>query len=315
MTLLRAALPGDDKYQTLCHGEKVKNFKSPFLRGWNVNGGDYDYASLLTPQEIETRLKDYYNLNGGGVLHTISKLQNHHPDFQTDIGYRIASIVIDIAKKRPLGKAYHNNGIYKVLLSMPHESMSLYVEDLFEIVKRETDAIGCIDFVCTEAIRGQKAVLWKLAQIFNGGGAEAAPYLDKLVEANQQAVTGNKAYWKPIGGIRQASSCIGHMSPKMEKLFSAGLGNRQGTPYARDNHFYFHWQNALRMTSQGDKAYDYIKHQYKWMQRKISDGTMKPSWAKTKGLEKSIKRTEKTLEEWIDQKPYCPTRDTPGVTW
>ena len=127
----------------------------------------------------------------------------------------MAPIVIDIAKKIPLGKHYHKDGIYEVLLSMPPDSMSLYVEGLSEIVRRETDAIGCIDLVCTEVtIRGQSAVLSKLAQIFNGGGAEAAPYLDKLLEANQHAVTGNKAYGKPIGGILKAFSCIGHMRQK-----------------------------------------------------------------------------------------------------
>ena len=314
MKLLREALPGEDKHKKLCHGEQGNSASTrDFLSEWNRNKGDFDYASLLTPQEIERRLSGYYKANPVGALHTISKLKDYHSDFQSDIGHRLAPIVIDMAKKNPLDRHNKNNSLYKLLTAMPHESMSPYVEDLFDIVRRETDAIGCIDLVCSEELtRGKKtAVLWKLAQIFNGGGAEAAPYLDKILAANAEAGGGRGAGWKPIGGLPKAASCIGHMSPKMEEIVKVLYNGGLTSGYRFD----FHWAQALRMSSQSEKAHQYIKDQYARMLEKRDDGTLQPNWWKTKNLEQSIERTKKILEDWDDQTPYCPSRDAPHTTW
>lgn len=312
MKLLRDALPGEDKYKKLCHGGQGKTSTKDFLREWNVNGGDFDYASLLTPEEIERSLTRYYASNDSrSVLNTISKLKDLHPDFQRDIGHRLAPIVIDMAKKTPLDRHNKNNSLYKLLTAMPHESMSPYVEDLFDIVRRETDAIGCIDLNCREADPKKRSVLWKLAQIFNGGGAEAAPFLDKILAANAEAAGAQSAGWKPIGGLRNAASCIGQMSPKMEEILKVRYHGGQTSDYRFD----FHWAQALRMSSQSEKAHQYIKDQYARMLEKRDDGTLQPNWWKTKNLEQSIELTKKILEDWDDQTPYCPSRDSPHTTW
>jgi len=253
------------------------------LREWNVNGGDFDYASLLTPEEIERSLTRYYASNDGrSVLNTISKLKDLHPDFQSDIGHRLAPIVIDMAKKTPLDRHNKNNSLYKLLTAMPHESDPK-----------------------------KRSVLWKLAQIFNGGGAEAAPFLDKILAANAEAAGAQSAGWKPIGGLRNAASCIGQMSPKMEEILKVRYHGGQTSDYRFD----FHWAQALRMSSQSEKAHQYIKDQYARMLEKRDDGTLQPNWWKTKNLEKSIERTKKILEDWDDQTPYCPSRDSPHTTW
>ena len=318
---LKAVLPGEDKYKTLCHGATPENFSDRYLRGWNVNGGDFDYASLLTPEQIEARLKQAYEAKTGNVLYVMSKLREHHPDFQTDIGHRIAPIVIDMAKNRHFDRYHGNNSLYGLLIAMPHKSMSPYVEDLFEIAKRETDAIGCVELNCSKPNTNKTSRLWKLGQIFNGGGAAAAPYIDLLAEANFKALNGGphpgsrKYLGTPIAGLRQAASCIGYMSPKMQDAMVGEKKLHVGERTVGFTDYNFRWIQALRMTARGDEAHKYVQDVYDFLETKLSEDNFKLHSRYKREYEAGIKKVEKVLEEWSDETPYCPTRENRRTAW
>ena len=278
---------------------------------WNSLSAQLDYASIISPQNIEANLNKAHRDKSYDVTAIIRDLQQRHPEFQTDIGYRVAPIVKDLAKSN-FGKHDHNNSIDKILMQMPHESMSPYVDDLIRIIEETTEGLGCVDLKCSKKEKGRQPVLWKLAQILNGAGPSAAPFLDRLQEANEEVGGSMGGSWFPIGGGRQAAACIGQMGPEMEKFITKSA---YGRTHIRDNNFNFHAEQSLRMTAQSATARQYIEDKLKWMIEKSKDPEMQPSWAKTKGLLRSIERTEKILEAWTVLEPYCPSRQNHRTAW
>jgi len=298
----------------VCTGEKPSEKDRRYLSPWEMQLGNLDYSAILMPHEIETNLDRFFwenpDKSSSQVIQAILNPQRHHPDFQSDIGYRIAPIVNELAK-RDLGDL-HRNSAYKILMRMPHESMAAYVNDLTRIIEQVTDDLGCVDLRCPKDIKPKKGILSKLAQILNGAGSDAAPMLDRIELANQAAGGGIWASQYTIGGKLQAASCIGEMGPEMEKFITLYA---YGNVHERDNNFRFIHTQALRMTRQSNKARQYIEDKLNWMIEKSKDPMLKPSWSKTKGLHRSIERAEKILEEWTDSEPYCPSRVSEFITW
>lgn len=292
----------------ICAGERPQNQRENLFQLSKIQQGNINYSASISVHDISRNLTATYwkdpEKNGGLVKRTIAELQRVHPEFQSTIGYDVAPIVIDLAK-RDLGNSYHNNTAFKILRQMPHESMAAHVDDLARILEDTIEPLGCVGMVCPKALKGKESIMWKLGEIFNGAGPNAANYLDRLQIANEKVGGSMGASWYIIGGGRTAAACIGSMGPEMEKITTRYA---YGRTHIRDNNFTFHAEQSLRMTGQSEKARQHIEDKLAWMIEKSQDPEMKPSWARTNGLLRSIDRAEKILEEWTDQEPYCPSR-------
>lgn len=294
------------RQSNICIGQKPENDDEKFFQTWETQSGNFDYSAAISPHDISRNLTATYwkdpEKNGGQVKKAIIDLQRFHPEFQNRIGYDVAPIVIDLAK-RDLGVTYHNNTAFKILQKMPHESMAAYAGELAQIVEVRTDKIGCLELKCPKDLNGNTGKLSKLAEVFNGAGANAAEYLDQIYLANKSS--DGRSWWGPIGGLHNAAACVGNMGPELERAIT---GQAYGRTFVSDNNFTFHAEQSLKMTSQSEKARQYIEDKLAWMIKKSQDPEMKPSWARTQGLMRSIDRAEKILEEWTDQEPFCPSR-------
>jgi len=297
-------------YSSICIGQNPNDDERTLFRAWESQDGNFDYSASISPHEIARNLSATYwqdpEKNGGRVKAVITQLQNYHPEFQTTIGYDVAPIVIDLAK-RDLGLSYRNNSSFKILQRMPHESMAAYGNDLAQIVEDTAASIGCVGLECSKDLKNTGAVLGKLSEIFNGAGPGAGEYLDRIYLANQKSNqdTYHKSGWGPIGGLRSAAACIGHMGPGLETAISQYAYRRTNV---RDNKFTFTAEQSLKMTDQSEKARLFIENNLVDMIEKSKDPELSPKAYKTQELMRSIARTKKILKDWTNEEPYCPSR-------
>jgi len=68
------------------------------------------------------------------------------------------------------------------------------------------------------------------------------------------------------------------------------------------------------MTSQSSRARQHIEERLEWMMEKSKDPELNPKWARTLKLMQIIVNTEKILEAWTDDEPYCPSRTAGHVS-
>ena len=296
---------------SICHGKLPEKDQRGFFKYWDTVNGKLDFASILTPKQIEENLRasvihaqskdEDADAEWASIAEAIDYLQQHHPGFENDIAHRIAPILIEIAN---YDLTIAHRAPHKILTKMPHKSMEPYLKDLISIFDKTITSLGCVDMKCPKELRGHKPILWHLAEIFSGAGPEAADFLDELQLANEEAGGSMGASWFTIGGGYKAAACIGEMGPVMEKWISSRAYRTTG----RDNKVSLDGVLSLRMTGQNKKARKHLETLLDSLSERVKDPSLKPSWAKTRGLYHSIKSTKVALLNWDNSIPYCPAR-------
>ena len=275
----------------ICIGQKgtqALNRKGFFDDDATVNG-KLGFANILSPKQIENRLTDYAKQAALKERNTdaewvhlaaaIKALQDFHPSFDNDIAHRIAPLLIETAKN----DLQPNDLVYETLIKMPHQSMAPYLDDLKKLVEDKANAIGCSELKCSQDVKDSYK-LWQLMKIFNGAGAEAAPYLDRLYRKNKNTLGSYIQYFQ------EASSCIGQMGSVPQSSWSS-------IPLS-----------AYRLSDDKATALRQLESQLRTNEQALQDGDVASRGARLRLMQK-IKGIKVELLNWEQTRPYCKSRN------